>query len=87
MPIQLYGLAMSTCAQRVLTTLHEKGLKYELINVDFANGEHKVEEVLKKHFYIRRELYVERKVSRRKTTIWCHPCAHRRRWFQNLRLV
>jgi len=41
MPIQVYGLAMSTCTQRVLTTLVEKGLKYELVNVDFAAGEHK----------------------------------------------
>jgi glutathione S-transferase len=42
MPITVYGLAMSTCTQRVLTTLVEKGLKYELKNVDFAAGEHKV---------------------------------------------
>jgi hypothetical protein len=42
MPIKVYGMAMSTCTQRVLTTLVEKGLKYELVNVDFAAGEHKV---------------------------------------------
>jgi len=42
MPIKVYGLAMSTCTQRVLTTLTEKGLKYELVPVDFAKGEHKV---------------------------------------------
>ncbi|CAF0760156.1 unnamed protein product [Adineta ricciae] len=41
MPIKVYGLAMSTCTQRVTTTLAEKGLKYELVNVDFAAGEHK----------------------------------------------
>jgi len=41
MPITVYGLAMSTCTQRVLTTLTEKGLKYELKNIDFAAGEHK----------------------------------------------
>jgi glutathione S-transferase len=42
MPIKLYGLAMSTCTQRVLTVLTEKGLKYELVTVDFMGGEHKV---------------------------------------------
>jgi glutathione S-transferase len=42
MPITVYGLAMSTCTQKVLTTLTEKGLKYELVNIDFAAGEHKV---------------------------------------------
>jgi len=41
MPIQVYGVAMSTCTQKVLTTLVEKGLKYELVNVDFAAHEHK----------------------------------------------
>jgi glutathione S-transferase len=42
MPIKLYGTATSTCTQRVLTTLTEKGLKYELFRVDFAKGEQKV---------------------------------------------
>jgi glutathione S-transferase len=42
MPITVYGLAMSTCTQRVLTTLVEKGLKYEIKAIDFAAGEHKV---------------------------------------------
>jgi glutathione S-transferase len=42
MPITVYGVAMSTCTQRVLTTLTEKGLKYELKNVDFAAHEQKV---------------------------------------------
>lgn len=40
--IVLYGSAQSTCTQRVLTTLIEKGLEYELKNVDLATGEHKV---------------------------------------------
>ncbi len=47
MPIKLYGTATSTCSQRVLTTLIEKGLKYELVPVDFAAGEHKVKLKLK----------------------------------------
>lgn len=46
MTIKVYGLAFSTCTQRVLTTLTEKGLKYELVPVDFANGEHKSEKYL-----------------------------------------
>ncbi len=48
MPIQVYGMALSTCTQRVLTTLTEKGLKYELINIDLFKGEQKVKYSLKK---------------------------------------
>jgi glutathione S-transferase len=47
MPIKVYGLAMSTCTQRVLTTLTEKGLKYELVPVDLFAGEQKVKLKLK----------------------------------------
>jgi glutathione S-transferase len=47
MPITVYGLATSTCTQRVLTTLTEKGLKYALKNINFAAGEHKVKLNLK----------------------------------------
>ena len=43
MPIRVYGVAMSTCTQRVLTTLTEKGLKYELVAVDIMGGEQKVQ--------------------------------------------
>ncbi len=76
MPIQVYGLAMSTCTQRVLTTLVEKGLKYELVNVDLFKGEQKVNRASKNdHFQL--NLHVESKISRRKTTIWCHSCTHR----------
>jgi glutathione S-transferase len=42
MPIKVYGTPTSTCSQRVLTTLAEKLLKYELVTVDFAKGEQKV---------------------------------------------
>jgi glutathione S-transferase len=42
MPITVYGSATSTCTQRVLTTLIEKGLKYELVVINFAAGEQKV---------------------------------------------
>ena len=48
MPIQVHGMALSTCTQRVLTTLTEKGLKYELINIDLFKGEQKVKYSLKK---------------------------------------
>ena len=43
MAIKLYGPAMSTCVKRVLTTLKEKGLEYELVPVDLSKGEHKSE--------------------------------------------
>ncbi len=52
MPITVYGLAMSTCTQRVLTTLAEKGLKYELKTVDFAAGEQKVKLKYKKFSFL-----------------------------------
>ncbi|CAF0761425.1 unnamed protein product [Rotaria sordida] len=42
-PIILYGLAMSTCTQRVIATLTEKQLNFKLISVDFAGGEQKTE--------------------------------------------
>jgi glutathione S-transferase len=40
--ITLYGLAMSTCTQRVIAALTEKGLSFTLISIDFPGGEHKV---------------------------------------------
>jgi glutathione S-transferase len=48
MPIQVYGIAMSTCTQRVFTTLIEKGLKYELVPVNLLTGEQKVKLRFKK---------------------------------------
>ncbi len=42
MRIKVYGSATSTCTQRVLTTLNEKGLKYKLVPVNLAAGEQKV---------------------------------------------
>jgi hypothetical protein len=80
MPIKLYGTATSTCSQRVLTTLIEKGLKYELIPVDFAAGEQKVKLIFKMLFFKKDNLqiyvYVECQISRRKTTIWCCSCTY-----------
>ncbi|CAF0989253.1 unnamed protein product [Rotaria sordida] len=46
MPIKVYGTPTSTCTQRVLTTLIEKGLPYELIKVNLAAGEQKTQEYL-----------------------------------------
>jgi glutathione S-transferase len=40
--ITLYGLAMSTCTQRVIAALTEKGLSFTLESIDFPGGEHKV---------------------------------------------
>lgn len=48
MTIKVYGAAMSTCTKRVLTTLKEKGVEYELITINFGAGEHKSEEYRKK---------------------------------------
>jgi glutathione S-transferase len=62
MPIQVYGLAMSTCTQRVLTTLVEKGLKYELVNVDLFKGEQKVHRASKNDDF-QLNLHVESKIS------------------------
>lgn len=39
--IQLYGHPVSTCTRKVLTTLNELNLPFELQVVDFATGEHK----------------------------------------------
>ncbi len=41
-PITLYGLASSTCTQRVIATLTEKNLSYKLVSIDLAGGENKV---------------------------------------------
>ena len=39
---------MSTCTKRVITTLKEKQVEYELVPIDFANQEHKSEAYLEK---------------------------------------
>ncbi|KAK6254522.1 hypothetical protein SCA6_015827, partial [Theobroma cacao] len=41
MAIKVHGYAMSTCTARVLLCLSEKGLEYEVVPVDVANGAHK----------------------------------------------
>lgn len=41
--IKVHGAAYSTAAMRVLATLHEKDLDYELLHVDMLSGQHKKE--------------------------------------------
>ncbi|RDL39777.1 putative glutathione S-transferase [Venustampulla echinocandica] len=41
MVIKVHSAGASTCGQRVLTTLHEKGVPFELVPVDFSSGAHK----------------------------------------------
>lgn len=48
MVLKLYGSALAACTQRVLVTLKEKNVPYELINVDLTKGEHKTPAYLEK---------------------------------------
>ncbi|EFJ34604.1 hypothetical protein SELMODRAFT_142654 [Selaginella moellendorffii] len=48
MAIKIYGIPMSTCTGRVLYTLKEKSLDYELVPVNLATGEHKHPQFLAK---------------------------------------
>lgn len=41
--IKVHGAAYSTAAMRVLATLHEKDLDYELLHVDMLSSQHKKE--------------------------------------------
>ncbi|CAE6499386.1 unnamed protein product [Rhizoctonia solani] len=41
--IKLYGSTVSTCTKRVVTVCKEIGVRYELVPVDLAVGEHKSE--------------------------------------------
>lgn len=41
--LKIHGHPMSTCTRKVLTTVTELGIPYELDVVDFAKGEHKSE--------------------------------------------
>ncbi|PMD41334.1 putative glutathione S-transferase [Hyaloscypha variabilis F] len=47
MVLKVHGTKGSTCTQRVLTALHEKGVPYELIIIDFKVAEHKSEKYMK----------------------------------------
>ena len=86
MTIRLYGAYRSTCTKRVLTTLHEKGLKFDFQPVDMTKGEHKVRSKNNTSTSKRWRPLVDSQIPRRKTTVRCHTCAGRR-WLQSLWLV
>lgn len=44
--IKVHGTAFSTAAARVLATLYEKDLEFELVPIDMRAGEHKTEAFL-----------------------------------------
>jgi glutathione S-transferase len=48
MVLKIHGVEWSLCTQRVLTTLKEKQVPYEIVVVDFIAGEHKGEKYLQK---------------------------------------
>ncbi|KAF7362893.1 hypothetical protein MVEN_00639600 [Mycena venus] len=45
--LKLYGGKTATCTRRVATVLHELKVPFELIEIDFMNGEHKTPEYMK----------------------------------------
>ncbi|KAM5544342.1 hypothetical protein V8D89_002002 [Ganoderma adspersum] len=46
MVLKIYGHLVATCTQRVLTVVEELSIPYELVTIDFANGEHKTPEYM-----------------------------------------
>jgi glutathione S-transferase len=48
MVLKLYGSVQSTCTKRVATILKEKQVPFEFFPINFATGEHKTPEYLKK---------------------------------------
>lgn len=46
-PVKVYGMPVSTCTRRIIATLLEKNVEYELVTVDLMKGEHKSPEHLK----------------------------------------
>lgn len=49
MTIKVYGHAGAACTKRVLITLHELNLPYELIKIDLGKGEQRTPDFLTKH--------------------------------------
>lgn len=39
--VTIYGMKMSTCTRRLMATLEEKNVPYEVVTVDLQKGEHK----------------------------------------------
>lgn len=50
--IKVFGHATTTSSRRVLLTLQEKNLDYELVNVELKDGEHKKEPFLSRNVSI-----------------------------------
>ena len=50
--IKVFGHAASTATRRVLLTLHEKNLDFELVHVELKDGEHKKEPFLSRNVSI-----------------------------------
>ncbi|CAE6534350.1 unnamed protein product [Rhizoctonia solani] len=48
MVVKIYGMFISGCCKRVLTTCHELGVDYELIETSIPKGEHKNPEYIEK---------------------------------------
>lgn len=48
MVLTLYGIPMSTCAQRVAVVLKEKDIPFTFVQIDMMKGEHKSPEFLAK---------------------------------------
>jgi len=48
MVLKLHGSGQSTCTRRVGTVLHEYKIPFEMVEIDFAKGEHKSPEYLQK---------------------------------------
>ena len=51
MVLKLYGIYSSPFVRLAAAIMKEKQVPYELVSVDFANGEHKSPEYLAKHPY------------------------------------
>ncbi len=64
MVLKLYGLAMATCTQRVLTVAKHLNIPVQLVPVNYGTGEHKSPEYLKKQpfgqvpYLVRLQLYI-----------------------------
>lgn len=48
-PVKVFGPVMSPNVARVALCLEEVGVEYEVVNVDFATGEHKSPEHLQRN--------------------------------------
>jgi len=49
MVVKIYGMPYSTCTQKVLATLYEKNIEFEMIPIHLMKGEHKTPEHIARH--------------------------------------